>query len=78
MTAMMTTTLPHPEAERPRLTYTVEEAARIIGIGRSAAYKAANAGEIPTIRIGRKLLVPVRRLEQMLGAPAATEANSRA
>jgi excisionase family DNA binding protein len=36
-----------------RLGYTVEEAAVALGIGRTAAYKAATTGELPTIRMGR-------------------------
>jgi excisionase family DNA binding protein len=46
---------------------TVEEAGRVLRIGRSAAYQAARSGELPTIRIGRCLRVPLHRLEQMLG-----------
>lgn len=46
---------------------TVPEAGReFFGIGRSAAYDAARRGEIPTIRIGRKILVPIQAVEQML------------
>ncbi len=46
--------------------YTIEEAARLLGIGRSSAYDAARRGEIPTIRIGRRLLVPKIALERLL------------
>jgi excisionase family DNA binding protein len=45
---------------------TVEETARMLRIGRSAAYAAVHAGEIPAIRVGRKLRVPRRALEEML------------
>jgi hypothetical protein len=48
-------------------TVTVPEAGRICGIGRSAAYRAAATGELPTIRIGRRLLVPTAPLLRMLG-----------
>lgn len=47
-------------------TMTVEAAARELGIGRNAAYEAAKRGEIPTIRIGRKLLVPRVAFERLL------------
>jgi excisionase family DNA binding protein len=50
-----------------RLTYTVEEAAEIVGVGRSAAYAAVRTGDIPSIRVGRRLLVPRRALERLLG-----------
>jgi excisionase family DNA binding protein len=64
------------------LTLTVEEAAKVLRIGRSAAYDAARTGELPTIRIGRSLRVPRHRLEQLLGIPndddeAAGEAASK-
>jgi excisionase family DNA binding protein len=51
------------------LTMTVEEAAAALGISRGLAYQAAHDGSIPTIRIGRRLLVPRRALERLLGAP---------
>ena len=50
-------------------TITIPEAARLLGISRSAAYRAAERGEIPTIRIGRRLLVPTAKLFEMLGWP---------
>ena len=49
-----------------RRTLTVEEAAKALGIGRSAGYAAARSGELPTVRIGRRLLVPRDALERML------------
>jgi excisionase family DNA binding protein len=53
-------------------TYTVPEAGRRLGIGRKQAYDAAKRGEIPTIRIGRRVLVPKPAFERLLlqGAPA--------
>jgi excisionase family DNA binding protein len=50
-----------------QLTLTVEEAGRLLGISRGAAYRAAACGQIPTIRVGRRLLVPTARLHQLLG-----------
>jgi Helix-turn-helix domain len=49
------------------LTISVPEAGKqYFGLCRNAAYDAAARGEIPTIRIGRLLRVPVRALERML------------
>ena len=53
-----------------RRTLTIPETATVLGIGRSAAYEAAHTGEIPTIRIGKRILVPVVALERG-GAVAA-------
>lgn len=49
-------------------TISVERAAEILGISRSSAYRAAKKGEIPTFKIGRRLLVPTARLMVMLSA----------
>jgi hypothetical protein len=48
-------------------TVSVPEAGRRwLGIGRNASYEAARRGDIPTIRIGRLLRVPVVALERKL------------
>lgn len=54
-----------------RRVVTVREAAAILQISRSAAYQAAKSKEIPTIRIGRRVLVPLAALERMLSGNAA-------
>ena len=41
-----------------RRTYTVDEAARIMGVSRSAAYEYAREGLIPIVRVGGRFLVP--------------------
>ncbi|BBC00105.1 helix-turn-helix domain-containing protein [Bradyrhizobium elkanii] len=57
------------------LTISVPEAGqRYFGLSRNAAYAAAERGEIPTIKIGRLLKVPVRAMERMLESPNKTEA----
>jgi excisionase family DNA binding protein len=48
------------------LTYDIPEAAKLLGIGRNQAYEAAARGEIPTIRIGNRLLVPKSALRRKL------------
>jgi len=54
------------EEEIP-LTISVPEAGkRYFGLSRNGSYDAAERGEIPTIRIGRLLRVPVRLMERML------------
>jgi excisionase family DNA binding protein len=51
-----------------RVTITIEQAAQVLGLGRTAAYEAARRGELPTRRLGRRLLVPVPALLTWLGA----------
>ena len=49
-----------------RLTLTVEEAATTLGISRAFAYEAVARGEIPCIRIGKRILVPIAGLNRLL------------
>lgn len=49
-----------------RLVYTVEEAATLLGISRSFAYEAVQRADIPSMRIGRRILVPKAALERFL------------
>ena len=57
------------EVKQESLTMTVEEAAAALGISRNLAYEAARNGQLPCIRIGRRLLVPRRALERLLEVP---------
>jgi len=57
-------------------TMTVEEAAKLLGIGRALAYEMARTGKLPTIRFGRRLVVPRRAVERLLenaGTPSASQ-----
>ena len=49
-----------------RLTITVPEAAKRLGIGRNQGYAAPACGDIPIIRIGKRMLVPIAAFEAML------------
>jgi excisionase family DNA binding protein len=49
-----------------RATLTVPEAARVLGIGRSAAYEAVRTGQLPSIRVGRRVIVPIPALAARL------------
>jgi excisionase family DNA binding protein len=53
-----------------RKTLTITEAAKALGIGRNQGYEAARRGQIPTIKIGKRILVPVAALERMLRGAA--------
>jgi hypothetical protein len=60
-------------SEDAQLTISVPEAGkRYFNLSRNAAYAAAERGEIPTIRIGRLLRVPIRALERMLDGVTVT------
>jgi hypothetical protein len=54
-------------SEESLLTLSVPAAGKkYFGLSRNGAYDAAARGEIPTIKIGRLLRVPIRALEAML------------
>lgn len=53
--------------ETRRLTLTVEEAAKTLGISRGTAYQLAREGRLPVVRAGeRRLLVPIKGLNDFL------------
>ena len=45
---------------------TLEEVSKVLRLGRSSTYEAARRGEIPTVRIGRRILVPRNALRNLL------------
>ncbi len=55
-----------PTIDTARLTYTVDEVAAVLGIGRSVAYQYVRTGVIPAERIGRRWLVSRKRLHAWL------------
>ena len=52
-----------------KLTLSVEETAKLLGIGRNLCYERVKTGEIPSLKIGRRLLVPKAALEKLLAEP---------
>ena len=49
------------------LTYTVEQAAALLGVSRSAYYDAIKRGDtVPFLKIGRRIVVPRAQLEALL------------
>jgi excisionase family DNA binding protein len=50
------------------LTVAVPEAAAVLGISRSHAYELAHTGELPTVRLGRRIVVPTAALLALLRA----------
>jgi hypothetical protein len=47
-----------------------EAGERYYGLSRAASYAAAKRGDIPVIKVGRRLVVPVGRLKQLFGETA--------
>jgi excisionase family DNA binding protein len=52
---------------RGQTTLSVEQAGAVLGISRASAYAAARSGDLETIRVGKRILVPVPKLRRLLG-----------
>lgn len=62
---MVTTTAP------PKLAYTVDEAVKALGIGRSKLYEAIRAGDLRSIKAGGRTLIRAEALTAFLDAAEA-------
>ncbi len=58
------------EPLNPR-TYTIDQAAQLLGIGRNQCYEAAKRGDIPCIRLGRRMVIPRAAFDRLLDGKAA-------
>lgn len=58
-------------------TMTVEEAGQLLGISRRSAYRAAAAGHLPVIRLGRRILIPTAKLQRLVRLDQASTADGR-
>jgi excisionase family DNA binding protein len=54
-----------------RATLDVDEAAKLLGLSRNATYAAVAAKQIPSLRIGRRIVIPRVALERLLEQPGA-------
>ena len=45
---------------------TVAQAATVLGISRSSAYECVRLGSIPSIRLGRRIVIPRRVVDELL------------
>ena len=53
------------------LTLTVNEAGKLLGLSRNSSYAAIRRGEIPSVRIGKRILVPRAALQKLLNGDEA-------
>ena len=58
------------------LTLTVPDAAELLGISRGTAYECVRAGQLPAIRLRRRILIPRLALEQVLSAASPNSGPS--
>ena len=63
-----------PRAALPRLAMSADEVAGVLGISRAKVYELIQTGDIPSVRLGRRVVVPWRLLDELLhGTPDATQ-----
>jgi excisionase family DNA binding protein len=51
------------------VTLSVNQAAKVLGLSRAGTYEAVQRGDLPSLRIGRRILIPTRRLVDLLEQP---------
>lgn len=56
------------------LTLTVREAAKALGLSRNSAYAGIARGDIPSLKVGKRILVPREALERLLEGASAPRA----
>jgi excisionase family DNA binding protein len=52
-----------------RLTFTINEAAKVLGVSRGTMYEAIRTETIPSLRMGRRIMIPKHALLDFMGAP---------
>ena len=62
-----------------RLTFTITEAMSALGVSKHTLYEAIRTGNLPTIRMGRPVMIPKHALLEFMGTPSPipTIANQR-
>lgn len=63
------------EKSPQRMTRTVEEAAPLLGVGRASVYKLIKSGELRSVRVGRKMLIPLSAIDAFLNGTSTGEAK---
>jgi len=63
------------ETEEPKTLSVPQAGRRYFDLGKNASYEAARRGDLPIIRIGGRLRVPIIALERMLAKAGSDNAN---
>lgn len=55
-----------------KLTFTVSEAALLLGTSRTTAYECVHTGQLRAVRLGRRLVIPREAIVELLAGPASS------
>lgn len=66
---------PGADTQNAPLLIAVPDAARLLGIGTTLAWDLVRAGEIPSVKLGRRVLVPRAALEHLAQSPLLAASN---
>ena len=65
------------EEREPRLAYSVDEAAALLGVGRSSLDKWINMGRVASVKLGDRRLIARRTLDALLAGTTGPEASGK-
>jgi excisionase family DNA binding protein len=57
------------------MTVSVEEAAGLLGISRALAYELVRRGELPRLRLGRRVVIPRKALREFVEASTTSTSS---
>jgi excisionase family DNA binding protein len=60
------TTIEATDAPTPCRTMSVSQAARILGISRTTAYECVRSGDLPAVKLGRRIVIPTQAIDDLL------------
>ena len=61
--------------DNSKKVYTVNEVAKMLGVSRGTAYECVKTGELPHIKLGRRIVVPIAAFEEFLSHVSLTSAS---
>lgn len=64
------------EKRTDQVVYSVEEVAALLGISRAFAYQSVKNGLIPSVRIGKRVLIPRAAFDRLLEVNSKPEASN--
>lgn len=59
---------PKPQERSEPLTYSIKEAARLLGLGRTTIYRLIGEGRLDTVKIGNRTLIKLRSMQRLAGS----------